>query len=224
MALKVPRVTEAKGSDSETFTTIDLGFSDISGNASAKEAAKREAGEFIIESILDAVGSQKSPVSGEEWPALKSGNYRKQKRKEVGNTRANMELTGAMLDSLEFRETTDGVQVGFFDEQAAKADGHNKLSGRNNRTPKRRFLPRQGQKFKFRDDIKDIVIQSFAQEQEFSESDFQNVQSKTSLFNVLRKRFQGLSDREIEVVVLRTPSISNILERRGLLRFFRGAS
>ncbi len=225
MSLKNPKVIESKGSDSEVSSTIDLGLAEIGGQRAAKAKARRNAGAFAVEEILDSVTSQKSPVLGESWPALKKGNYKNFKKAEVGNTRANMELTGAMLDALDWKPTPEGIKVGIFDnDQAPKADGHNRMSGRATRMPKRRFLAKDGQKFDFQSDLKSLVSEALVSEKRFRKAEFDAVSSTASLFRVLRPKFPDLSEREIESAILRTPTLSVFFERFDLLRFFRGQS
>lgn len=53
-----------------------------------------------------------------------------------------------MLDALEFRTTTGGIEVGIFDSsEVPKADGHNNFSG-DSKLPKRRFIPEKNQSFR----------------------------------------------------------------------------
>ena len=225
MAIKDPRVIESGGDDSEVFSSIDLGLDKIEGKGAAKTKARSNAGAFAVEQILDSVTSEKSPVLGEDWSPLKLGKYRKFKRKEVGNARANMELTGGMLDALEWKPTPEGIKVGIFDnEEAPKADGHNRMSGRKATMPKRRFLAKEGQKFGFQNDMKSIVSEAFVSAERFKKSDFVAVASRTGLFRVLKKKFPALSERQVESAALRTPRLANILEELDLVRFFRAES
>jgi hypothetical protein len=139
------KITESTGSEKRTTAKIDLGLTGLP--QSLKKKIQDDVGEFLVEQVLLSVGEAKSPVSGESFRAL-SKEY-KQKKIDLGGTGApNMELNGDMLDSLTYKKTGNGIELGFFDEQAWKADGHLKFSGEENNTPKRRFLPAQGQKFK----------------------------------------------------------------------------
>ncbi len=116
-----------------------------------KTQIKNEVGTYIIEEILSNVSKGKSPVDGQSWKASLSPKYAKQKSKISSATIANMELHGDMLDSLEFKKRSDGVEVGIFDyEQAQKADNHNKFSSSSMKTkvPKRQFIPKDRQRFK----------------------------------------------------------------------------
>jgi len=71
-----------------------------------------------------------------------------------------MELHGDMLDALKYKTKGGVVEVGIFDDdQAQKADNHNKFSSASKTTavPKRQFIPNEeeGQTFK-RDIISEI--------------------------------------------------------------------
>ena len=111
------------------------------------EQIQSDVGDFLVEQILLSVGKGKSPVSGESFKSL-SKDYKDKKIKLGASPIPNLELTGEMLNSLTYRTTSDGIEIGFFDDQAWKADGHLKFSGEKNGTPKRRFLPDVGQSFK----------------------------------------------------------------------------
>ena len=117
---------------------------------SEKKRVKDEAGEYLVDSILEYVSKGSSPVSGGQYKRSLSKEYKKVKSKISSSGIANMELYGDMLDSLTYKRTRDGVEVGIFDtEQAKKADGHNH-SGvfGTSKLPKREFIPKPGQTFK----------------------------------------------------------------------------
>lgn len=121
-----------------------------------KQEAINEVGNFLVEKILEDVSQQKSPVQGEpsRWRSL-SKKYRKEKGK-VASPIANMELTGAMLDQLEFRPGARSLEIGIFDTtQAQKADNHNKFSAASKKTPvpPRKFIPNKKEKKTFKRDI-----------------------------------------------------------------------
>jgi hypothetical protein len=137
----------AKISKSKVTVFVDLtkykGYDDLS--PTNKSIAKREAGEVVIDGILDNLGSAKTPVSGGRYKSSLSSEYRERKGDGLGSPIANLELTGAMLDSLTFQSKTGGIEVGIFDSsQAPKAYNHQ----RGDTLPTRQFLPESGQKFK----------------------------------------------------------------------------
>lgn len=133
---------------------------------SQKTDTLEEIGEFLVQSILDNVGSGKSPVEGGAYQKqltkvrdkngkLVDSEYSKLKSQVSGSKIANMELYGDMLDALEYRIDADSgtVEVGIFDEeQAAKAAGHH--SGKTpwpgynkSKLPVREFIPRKNKTF-----------------------------------------------------------------------------
>lgn len=160
------KVIGAIGSERKTVSQIDLGLGDTNLSKQEQKDLKEKIGELLVEKVLSSVGDSTSPVSGQSWPLL-SKEYKKKKKEFGSKVTANMELTGDMLDSLTFKPTIDGIEIGFFNKQAWKADGHLKFSGAHNNTPQRRFLPGEGQSFKR--DITSIVndmIQEAIQESE----------------------------------------------------------
>lgn len=109
---------------------------------------KQEIADFVLEKILDYVGSGKSPVSGGQWKRSLSKDYKKEKSKYSSALFANMELEGDMLDNLEVVVNRAGnIEVRQTGKQADKADGHNNHSGRSN-LPAREYIPKDDQTFK----------------------------------------------------------------------------
>jgi hypothetical protein len=116
--------------------------------ASNVREAKQRIADLVLEEVLNYVGKASSPVSGESWQASLSPAYKKYKAKHSSSTKANMELFGDMLDSLECVVSSNGkIQLRIQGSQAAKADGHNNHSG-DSSLPQRRFIPDEGQTFK----------------------------------------------------------------------------
>jgi len=107
--------------------------------------AKNDIGEYVIDEILRAVSEGKSPVSGEKFKRL---NKKYAKEEKNGDRTPNLELEGDLLDSLTFKRTKEGIEVGIFSaKETPKADGHNNFSGKS-KLPKRRFIPEKNQNFK----------------------------------------------------------------------------
>lgn len=123
-----------------------------------------------------------------------------------------------MLDALTYEETKDGIEVGWFGAEAAKADGHNNLSG-DSTLPQRRTIPDVGQKFvePIQDGIEKIVADAIADSLEFEAKDFEDVKSKASLYDALDEFFPDLSRAEVRGVVTRTPALVRLLDDLGLL-------
>lgn len=125
--------------------SLKLDLADIPGGS--RDAAKREVADYLREAILQDVSRGISSVDGRAWKGL-SKAYAEKKKKEVGNTKPNLELDGDMLDALDGVTNRSGVEVGIFDsEQAEKADGHCNHSGNSN-LPLRRFIPDDDEKFR----------------------------------------------------------------------------
>lgn len=123
-----------------------------------RDEVKQRIGDFLKESILSDVSSLKSPVNNRPFTPL-SSDYADSKSK-VARRVANLELTGAMLDSLSFEKYRNGIEIGIFDEsEAQKADNHNKFSKRSEYTPvpKRQFIPNKKKDERFRQLIMDRV-------------------------------------------------------------------
>lgn len=135
--------------------TINLDLSDVPQEL--RSEVKKEVGEYVVDEILKSVSSGKSPVSG--GGAFKALNENYADNEKGGNRTPNLELDGDMLDSLTFKNTTGGVEVGIFkSSEVPKADGHNNFSGKS-KLPTRRFIPDESQLFEksIERGIKDIV-------------------------------------------------------------------
>lgn len=201
-----------------------------------RQELKRKVGDFIKESVLDSVGGASSPVAGEKWPTL-SKKYKDRKRGR-GSLKANLELSGDMLDAYDYKLTEQGVEPGVFgSKQGEKADGHNKLTGRTNNTPKRRFVPGTGQKFKaeIQDGIRGIVSEHIIEQEEESVSDdfeelsfeksalnFTKVKTQKQFNKVVSARFPLLTVFEAKRAIKNTPSLFDLLQELGLLSFLGG--
>jgi len=210
------KVVKAVGSNDETYSEIDLGIDGLPNKL--KNDIIEQAGDLLKEEILQALAVAKSPVSGESFPAL-SKKYREFKISEGGSGSPDLELYGDLKDALTYEATDSGLKIGFFGDQAAKADGHNKFSGRENFTPKRRFLPDEGQSFK-RDIVRAVKsIVEAGSGSVFKESDFSSVESSQDLYDVLREVYSGYSKAEIKEIVASNSDLLDILISNDLLRF-----
>jgi len=147
MTKKVDIIATSFGSKTRTTTTLDF-MSEVKASRSVKRQIKEDVGDFLIDTILERLSNQQTPVSGEGYKKTLSKKYKNKKVSEGGSSVPDMELKGDMLDALKFKNTVDGIEIGFFNKQAWKADGHLKFSGSENLTPRRRFLPGDGQNFK----------------------------------------------------------------------------
>lgn len=209
------KVTEAEGTPTKTVSKIDLGLGDVPTKVADK--IKDEVGQYIVEQVLKTVAQAKSPVAGEKWPKL-SAKYKKIKLREGASEEANLQLYGDMMDALDFQSTDDGIEVGFIDtDEAWKADGHLKFSGEENNTPRRRFLPGDGEEFKgdIQKGIDRIIADNMSSQ--FNSSDFSGVETKKDLYEVLSGIFEDLSKNEIKLAVLRNEELYNLLKDEDLL-------
>jgi hypothetical protein len=190
-----------------------------------RQDLKRKVGDFIKESVLDAVGGASSPLEGGDWPALgstsKSGSYKKFK-KGKGAVKANMELSGDMLDAYDYKLTTEGVELGVFGKkQGEKADGHNKLTGRSNPTPKRRFIPGDKDKFNetITEGIESLVAEHIVEKENIKRSDLVNLTSKSAFDDFVKATFPDITLIEAKQAIKNTPSIFEMLDELGLIGF-----
>lgn len=183
----------------------------------AKSKIKNDVGEYLVESILSSASASKSPVAGESFPAL-SKIYKKRKIAEGHAGKPNLELEGDMLDALTFKETKNGIELGWFGDQAPKADGHNNFSGKSD-LPQRRVLPAEGQEFvsRIQGEVEKIIADAVADGMSFNTDDFEGVESKSDLYEALDEYFPGMSKAEIKGVIARTPDLAHMLDGMDLI-------
>lgn len=123
-----------------------------SPSRSVKRDALEEIAEFARDELLQYYGEGKSPAAGGEWKRTLSAGYKKLKGDISSSNFANMELSGDMLDALEYKVVGGKIQLGWFDAtEAAKAEGH-QTGYKGHPTikdgPKRQLLPDNGGEFK----------------------------------------------------------------------------
>ena len=207
------KVTSNKTTSSETSATIDLETRNLSTQT------KSEVGEFLVEQILSAVASRKSPVTGESFDPL-SKDYKSDKQDQGLQGVPNLELTGSMLDSLDFRIEGDEIVIGVFGEDAPKADGHNNLSGES-KLPERRFIPAEGQGFvsSIEREVARIINDAVAQDVAPPVGRLSRVQSQTELYEVLSGVFNITSRARLREAVIGSDRWTQELSMLGLLRF-----
>lgn len=211
------KVVKAIGSPDKTASEIDLGLSpDIPEDVQSE--IKKEVGQYLVEQVLLNVSKAKTPVEGEGWPAL-SPKYKERKVQLGGVPKANMELNGDLLDSLSTQETDKGIEIGFFDDQAWKADGHLKFSGEKNKTPKRRFLPGKGQHFysDIENEVSKIIADKIAENSRLLKSELRSIETKKDLYDYLMEKFGVQSRSEVRDIVTRSPEIFDKLSEEDLI-------
>lgn len=131
-----------------------------------KREALAEIADYVKTEVLQYVGDARSPVAGGQYKATLSKAYAKEK----GSSKANLELTGDMLDSLECVNVGGKLELRIKGAEAPKAYGHNTgfeghptLEG----GPKRQFIPNEENGETFRKSIlKGIagIIDSYEEE------------------------------------------------------------
>lgn len=215
------KVTETIANDSKTATRIDLELDTVP--ASVREDVKKKVGEFLFEQVLLSVGAAKSPVDGEGWPAL-SAAYKKEKEKEGGSGKADLELTGDMLNAFDYKPTKDGIELGIYGKDAPKADGHNNFSGDSPLAAigkQRRFLPDVGQEFRasIQDEVGKIIADAVASVVKIDKQDLSHVGSSAELYEMLSEYFDGMSKSEMKDAVLTNPELADLLDSEDLLGY-----
>lgn len=196
-----------------------MGLDSLPIPESVKTQVREDVGQFLIESILKSVSDGKSPIEGESWPKL-SKKYKARKEAEGLPGVANMEESGDMLDSLMFKKSDDGVELGFFGAEAPKADGHNKFSGKENNTPQRRFLPGEGESFseEIQTGAQKIIADAVNDNLLFNADDFSGVTTTAELYSILFEYFPGLESRiDIRSAIAVTPKLLQLLDDEGLI-------
>lgn len=149
--------------DKVTYT-LDLAEKLADLSPSEKKQTLEEVGQYLVEQILESVSRSKTTVQGGVYKSGLSTPYKKVKREQSSSVTANMELTGDMLNALTFQVKGNKVEVGIFDEdEAQKADNHNKFSSASKTTkvPQRQFIPNNKNDEVFRRDIRkeiDLII------------------------------------------------------------------
>lgn len=210
------KVTGTTVDNTETSVEIDL-YDGRKLPARVRERVADEVGNFLVEQTLIALEQEKSPVAGEGAFKALSPEYAKLKKREGGTPKPNLELSGDLKDQIDFKPTKSGVIVGVFGDRAPAADGHNNLSGKS-KLPKRRFLPDAGQNYKkdIQTEVNRIIADVIAEETTFKAKDFAGVRTSTDLYEVLGE-ILGLSSRkEINLAVIRTQDLEDVLKEQGL--------
>lgn len=114
--------------------------------------------DYVKESVLSYVGEETSPVSGRGQFKKLSKDYSKEKKELVGNTKPNLESSGALLDSVKVIEKGTALVLTVDSDEMDKADGHNNFSGES-KLPTRRFIPKASDGETFKRDILDGIKQ-----------------------------------------------------------------
>lgn len=129
------------------FDPFDIAGITKKPRGETKDAILEEVSNFVLESVLSDVGEAKSPVTGRGWAALNK-DYIKTKKGQGARPIANLELSGDMLDKLVVKPKGSKLALFVSDPaQQGKVDGHNHLSGKTPKLPRRQFIPEEDGKF-----------------------------------------------------------------------------
>lgn len=211
-------IKKVNATKSELSSTLDLS-SELDGlTKSDKKDALREIGEYLVEQTLVNAAESNSIVRGENIPALKDKNYKALKKLEVGNTKANLELTGRLLDSVDYKLISDSeLKIGVFGKEAPKADGHNNFSGKS-LLPQRRIFPGKDQGYikSVNNEILAIIADKKAESETISTEDLQDIETKTEFYSVIKSKLGVGSIAEARLAILRNQTLLNIVEELGL--------
>lgn len=210
------KILKTKANKSELSSTIDLSEELKGLSREDKQDALTAIGDFLLEQTLVNAAESASIVKGEKIPALTSKPYKLKKRDEVGNAKANFELTGEMLDSIDFKKSASSITIGVYGEAALRADGHNNFSGKS-RLPKRRIFPAEGQEYNqaTQREIKRIIADYKSSNPIVK--DFEDISTKSELYETLRD-MTGLTSRvEIKMAVMRSKDLLEVLEEMDLV-------
>ena len=196
------KTVKAEATGTKTASTLEFKEELMGLNKAQKKEVLDQIGELLVEQILEAVGDQKSPVTGNAFRPL-SIEYARRKKEEVGNTKANLDLFGDMLQSVDYRVRDDKIEIGVFGSEAPKADGHNNLSGES-KIPTRRFIPAEGQTFT--PEIKTLITETVeaykADNLTLKKKDLREIQSQKELYNYLKETLGDMPRAKLKELVL----------------------
>lgn len=210
------QVKETKVSTSKISSTIDL-KSELQGLTKAKKTELLDQiGELLVEQVLSTVAESKSPITGRAFKGL-SQEYKALKLEETGSGEPNLDLSGEMLSSLDYKVKDNTIELGIFGEDAGKADGHNNFSGKS-KLPTRQFLPKEGELFvsSIKNLVKETVDAFKADNLSLDESKLKYIENKKDLYDYLQSEFDGMSRGKIKELILQS-ELSVSLDKFNLL-------
>ncbi len=200
----------------KTTSTISLKNELLGFTKDQKEEVLSEIGELLVVKVLESVADSRSPIDGSSFARL-SDEYAKKKKAEPGSDKPNLDLTGSMLTSLDFKIVNDKIELGVYGEDAGKADGHNNFSGKS-KLPKRQFLPDKGEAFEnsIMSLISDTIEQYRADNSTFNPKVLDTIESKDDLYNYLSEVLGDFERKKLKSLVL-SSELSTSLDEFGLL-------
>lgn len=218
------KVIDAKGNyeANEVYSEIDL-FSGKNINKTTKNAIRREAKEFLVNQTLNSLSSQQSPVKGAPYDTTLTKKYKAMKSADGRGTSANLEFKGDLHASLKGRSSEDGILLGHFNKQAAKADGHNNLSG-DSELPERRYLPKPSEQYKkpIQTGLEQIVANEIAKRSAVSDIRLSQINTKADFYRVFSEVLQTTSRTQIRKAIFTSSKLLEKIEKNNLKRFLNG--
>jgi hypothetical protein len=215
------KTIKTNATSQRTSSEIDL-FSDsqVRLTSDQRRAISEEVGEFLKEQVVLSINALESPISGGKFKKTLSPEYKKEKVKQGGSPVPNLQLSGEMLDSLDYRVTSKGIELGVFGPAALRADGHNNLSGESE-LPERKFLPDIGESFKssIKGEVEKIIQDKIVEDIEVTRRDFATIRNKAELYESLERIYPDFDSYEITEAILRNPQLTKLLDEFNLLRF-----
>lgn len=164
-----------------------------------------DIGEALVEQTLSYVADAKSPIDGLGKFKGLSKDYKKLKLEETGSGDANLDLTGSMISSIDYKVIGDKLEIGVYGQDAAKADGHNQFSnGTKSNLPLRRFLPAEGQEYtsQIKNIIDDTIRFYKAENLNVTEKKLSEIETKSELYDFLRLEIGDYSRAKLKQAVL----------------------
>jgi len=211
--MEVKKTTATKN---KTSSLIDFSDEVSSLSSDQKNELLDQIGELLIEETLSNVADARSPVDGSAFDSL-SKSYAKKKMDQTGSNSPNLDLTGSMLGSLDFKVVGDSIEIGVFGNDAPKADGHNNFSG-SSTLPKRQFLPSEGELYTSQ--IKSLIDQTIetyiSENVSIRKSQLDKVESKSDLYELLREELGNYPNKKLKSMVLKS-DLASLLNDYDLL-------
>lgn len=198
------KTIKAEASASRTGSVLDLS-EELAGLTKAqKKELLDQVGELLVDQTLQSLADQRSPLSGYGKFKKLSDHYAEFKKEVTGSTDANLDLHGDMIRDLDFRILNENqIQIAVYGDSAAKADGHNNISG-DSSLPLRRFLPDEGESYNntIKALVKELVTSYRADNLDASSKELKEVTSSAELYAILKKSFPSSTKSQIRESVM----------------------
>ena len=215
------KVKSIKYDGNSTSSTLDLFESkDYGLDVSSKREIAKKAGQYIVEQINLSIARLTSPVSGGKYKRTLSPEYAAWKKKVVGTDKPNLQLSGEMLDQLDYREGNGEVEIGVFGSAAPRAANHNHF-GDGSPVPERQFLPRVGQEFKgnIQKTIEQMIKDKVLEVSPLTRTRLAAVRDAGDLKSTLKELYPSLTWPQIRTAIARNGELLDLLDTFNLLRW-----